>query len=214
ESKEKFEFVTSKGHSEYEQMRAFETELTTQIEKVTLEKGLDEKRLAPHLQYLESLLIKYPASPANENIRFIVTNNLAETYLLLENKEKVLLFANLLIENDKQDSRGAAILKRVNNAYFANNKIRSHTTRFTDLSKLGHKIAEEKEGMRLTFFERIAQQDAEWETEKAHREATLANAKMQRHHLLDSIPYQLNSHWLAKVVDNLGGSAVLKKIEK
>ncbi|MCV9932056.1 Atg14 domain-containing protein [Flavobacterium sp. LS1R47] len=214
EDKIKFEFVTSKGHSEYNQILAFENEITAQMAKVTLEKGLDEKLLTPHLQYLESLLVKYPPSPANENIRFIVTNNLAETYFLLENKEKTLMYANLLIENDKQDSRGASIVKSVNNAYFADKKIRSHTTRFADLKKLGLKIAEEKEEKRLAFFEKIEQQDAAWEIEKLNRETYLEKAKMQRFNLLDSIPYQLNANLLAKVVDNLGGSQALKKIEK
>jgi hypothetical protein len=214
EDKIKFEFVTSKGHSEYNQILAFENEITAQMAKVTLEKGLDEKLLTPHLQYLESLLVKYPPSPANENIRFIVTNNLAETYFLLENKEKTLMYANLLIENDKQDSRGASIVKSVNSAYFADKKIRSHTTRFADLKKLGLKIAEEKEEKRLAFFEKIEQQDAAWEIEKLNRETYLEKAKMQRFNLLDSIPYQLNANLLAKVVDNLGGSKALKKIEK
>ncbi|MCP2028114.1 hypothetical protein L1276_003282 [Flavobacterium sp. HSC-32F16] len=214
ESKIKFEFVTTKGHSEYNQMLAFENEITAQMEKVTLEKGLDEKTLTPHLQYLESLLVKYPPSPANENIRFIVTNNLAETYFLLENKEKALLYANLLIENDKQDSRGSSIVKKVNNGFFVDKKIRSHTTRFADLQKLGLKIAEEKEEKRLAFFEKIQQQDAEWESEKLRRETYLEKAKTQRFNLLDSIPYQLNANLLAKVVDNLGGSQALKKIEK
>jgi hypothetical protein len=214
ESKIKFEFVTSKGHSEYNQMLAFENEITSQMEKVTLEKGLDEKLLTPHLQYLESLLVKYPPSPLNENIRFIVTNNLAETYFLLENKEKALMYANLLIENDKQDSRGSSIVKKVNKGHFADKKIRSHTTRFADLKKLGLKIAEEKEEKRLAFFEKIEQQEAEWETEKANREAKLEKAKIQRYNLLDSIPYQLNANLLAKVVASLGGSDALKKIEK
>jgi hypothetical protein len=214
ESKEKFEFVTSKGHSEYNQMLAFENEITAQMEKVTLEKGLDEKLLTPHLQYLESLLAKYPPLPANENIRFIVTNNLAETYLLLENKEKALLYANLLVENDKQDSRGSAIIKRVKNSYFTDKKIRSHTTRFVDLQKLGLKIAEEKEEKRLAFFEKIEQQDAEWETEKANREANIEKSRMQRFNILDSIPYQLNPNLLGKVIANLGGSDALKKVEK
>ncbi|MFC0778270.1 hypothetical protein [Flavobacterium sp. HJSW_4] len=214
ESKERFEFVTSKGHSEYAQMLAFETEITAQMEKVTLEKGLDEKLLAPHLQYLESLLVKYPPSPANVNIRFIVTNNLAETYFLLENKEKALLYANLLVENDKQDSRGSSIIERVNNANFADKKIRSHTNRFAELKKLGLKIEEEKEEKRLAFFEKIQQQDAEWEIEKSNREVYLEKIKTQRHNLLDSVPYQLNANLLAKVIDNLGGSQALKKVEK
>jgi predicted DNA-binding protein (UPF0251 family) len=213
-SKEKFEFVTSKGHSEYAQMLAFETEITAQMDKVTLEKGLDEKLLTPHLQYLESLLVKYPPSPANEDIRFIVTNNLAETYFLLENKEKTLQYANLLIENDKQDSRGSAIIDRVNKANFVDKKIRSHTPRFAELKKLGVKIAEEKEELRLAFFEKIAQQEAEWETEKATREANVEKARMQRFNMLDSIPYQLNANLLAKVIASLGGSEALKKVEK
>jgi hypothetical protein len=214
EDKIKFEFVTSKGHPEYNQILAFENEITAQMGKVTLEKGLDEKLLTPHLQYLESLLVKYPPSPINENIRFVVTNNLAETYFLLENKEKALMYANLLVENDKQDSRGSSIIKKVKESHFADKKIRSHTTRFADLKKLGLKIAEEKEEKRLAFFEKIQQQDAEWETEKSNREAGLEKAKLQRFNLLDSIPYQANANLLAKVVDNLGGSQALKKIEK
>jgi len=214
ENKIKFEFVTSKGHPEYNQILAFENEITAQMGKVTLEKGLDEKLLTPHLQYLESLLVKYPPSPVNENIRFVVTNNLAETYFLLENKEKALMYANLLVENDKQDSRGSSIIKKVNEGYFADKKIRSHTTRFADLKKLGLKIAEEKEEKRLAFFEKIEQQDAAWESEKANREAALEKAKLQRVNLLDSIPYQANANLLVKIVDNLGGSHALKKIEK
>jgi len=214
ESKIKFEFVTSKEHSEYKQMLDFENEITAQMERITFEKGLDEKLLAPHLRYLESLLVKYPPSPVNENIRFIVTNNLAETYFLLENKEKALLYANLLIENDKQDSRGASIIKKINNTIFADKRLRGHTTRFVDLEKLGLKIAEEKEEKRLAFFEKIEQQDAEWEMEKSNREAHLEKSKMQRFNMLDSIPYQLNANLLAKVIDNLGGSQALKKVEK
>jgi len=214
ESKERFEFVTSKGHSEYKKMLDFETEITAQMQKVTLEKGLDEKLLTPHLQYLESLLVKYPPSPANVNIRFIVTNNLAQTYFLLENKEKALLYANLLVENDKLDSRGSSIIERVNNANFADKKIRSHTTRFAELQKLGLKLEEEREEKRLAFFEKIQQQDAEWEIEKSNREAYLEKIKTQRYNLLDSIPYQLNANLLAKVVENLGGSQALKKVEK
>lgn len=214
ESKERFEFVTSKGHSEYNQMLAFENEITAQMAKVSLEKGLDEKPLTPHLQYLESLLVKYPLSDVNENIRFIVTNNLAETYFMLENKEKALMYANLLVENDKQDSRGSSIIKRVNKGYFVDKKIRSHTSRFADLKKLGVKIAEEKEELRLAFFEKIEQQDAEWEIEKSNREAKLERAKLQRYNMLDSIAYQSNANLLTKVVDNLGGSQALKKVEK
>ncbi|MBZ4037352.1 hypothetical protein K6T82_21510 [Flavobacterium sp. 17A] len=214
EAKIRFEFVTSKGHSEYNQMLAFENEITAQMQKITLEKGLDEKLLTPHLQYLESLLVKYPPSPTNVNIRFIVTNNLAETYLLLENKEKALLYANLLVENDKQDSRGTSIIDRINKTNFADKRLRAHTPRFAELKKLGLKIAEEKEEKRLAFFEKIQQQDAEWEIEKSNREAYLEKIKTQRYNLLDSIPYQLNANLLAKVVENLGGSQALKKVEK
>jgi hypothetical protein len=214
ESKEKFEFVTSKGHSEYKQMLDFENEITAQIEKMTLEKGLDEKLLTPHLQYLESLLVKYPASPANETLRFIVTNNLAETYFLLENKEKALLYANLLIQNDKQDSRGSTIIEKVNKANFVEKKIRRHTSRFADLKKLGFKIAEEKEEARLAFFEKIDRQEADWELEKESRTAALEKSKMQRENMLDSIAYQSYPDLLAKVIANLGGSQALKKIEK
>jgi hypothetical protein len=213
-SKEKFEFVTSKGHSEYTQMLAFETEITAQMEKVTLEKGLDEKLLTPHLQYLESLLIKYPPSPANEDIRFIVTNNLAETYFLLENKEKALRYANLLIENDKQDSRGSTIVERVNRANFVDKKIRNHTTRFAELKKLGVKIAAEKEELRLAFFEKIDRQEADWNIEKENRAAALEKSKIQRENMLDSIAYQSNPDMLAKIIANLGGSDILKKVEK
>ena len=214
ESKEKFEFVTSNGHPEYQQMLNFESEITAQLNKVTLEKGLDEKLLMPHLQYLESLLIKYPPSPLNEDIRFVVTNNLAETYLLLENKEKALLYANLLIENDKRDSRGRTLIKRIEEGNFADKKIRRHTNRFAELKKLGLKIAEDKEEMRLAFFEKIERQDEDWNLEKERREALLEKAKTKRINLLDSIPYQSNPDLLAKVIENLGGSQALKSIEK
>ncbi len=213
-SKEKFEFVTSKDHPEYKQMLDFENEISAQIQKITLEKGLDEKGLQPHLNYLESLLTKYPPLPSNEYIRFIVLNNLAQTYFLLENKEKALLFANLLIENDKLDSRGSTIINRVKNAFFVDKMIRSHTTRFAELKKLGLKIAEEKEEMRLAFFEKIEQQDADWEIEKATREANLIKSKTQRFNMLDSIPYQSKPDLLAKVIASLGGSQALKSIEK
>ncbi|CAM2770728.1 hypothetical protein SAMN05444143_104206 [Flavobacterium succinicans] len=214
ESKEKFEFVTTKGHPEYNQLLGFENEITAQMQKVTLEKGLDIKTLQPHLNYLESLLIKYPVAPDNEYLRFIVLNNLAQTYFLLENKEKALLFANLLIENDKLDSRGSTIVKRVNNAFFVDKISRRHTTRFTELKKLGLKIAEEKEELRLAFFEKIQQQDADWELEKSNREANLLKSKNLRLNMLDSIAYQSKPDLLAKVVASLGGSQALKSIEK
>jgi hypothetical protein len=214
ESKEKFEYVTSKGHSDYQKMLDFETEITKQMAKVTLEKGLDEKVLQPHLANLEGLLVKYPPSETNEDIRFIVLNNLAQTYFLLENKEKALLYANLLIENDKLDSRGSTIIDRVKSANFVDKKGRGHTTRFTELKKLGLKIAEEKEELRLAFFEKIQQQDADWEIEKTNREMTLIKSKTQRFTMLDSIAYQSKPDLLAKVIESLGGSQALKNIEK
>lgn len=143
-----------------------------------------------------------------------MTNNLAQTYYLLENKEKALLYAKLLVENDKLDSRGTRIMERLNQANFVEKKIRSHTNRFVELSKLGLKIAEEKEEKRLAFFEKIEQQEKEWEIEKNNREVSLEKAKTERLNLLDSIPYQFNAVLLAKVIANLGGSQALKKLEK
>ena len=46
---------------------------------------------------------------------------------------------------------------------------RTHTNRFVELKKLGFKIKEEKEEARLAFFERIIQEDADWEQEKINR---------------------------------------------
>ncbi len=214
ETKEKFEFMTSKGHSEYKRMFDFETEITTQIQKITLEKGLDEKLLAPHLAYLETMLVKYPPSEENTDIRFIVTNNLALTYSLLENKGKALYFADLLVKNDKRDSRGSNIIDRVNNANFVDKTIRTHTNRFAELKKLGFKIKEEKEEERLAFFERIIQQDADWEQEKGNRTIYLEKNNAQRNGILDSISYQNNPDLLSKIIANLGGSKALRGIEK
>lgn len=214
ETKEKFEFMTSKGHPEYKQMLDFENEITTQLQKVTLEKGLDEKLLAPHLAYLDGLLVKYPQVPENEAIRFIITNDLALTYLLLENKAKALFYADLLIKNDKRDSRGSDIIERANSADFVDKKIRTHTNRFVDLKKLGFKINEEKEELRLAFFEKIDRQEADWEQEKVTRTEFLEKSKIQRDNMLDSIAYQSNPDLLAKIISRLGGSESLKKIDK
>jgi len=214
EKKEKFEFMTSKSHPEYPQMLAFENEVTQQMSKVTLEKGLDSKGLMPHLVYLESLLTKYPQVPENENIRFIVSYDLALTYLLLENKEKALYFADLLVKNDKQSSKGTNIIERVNKANFVDKISRTHTTRFVELKKLGFKIKEEKEEARLAFFERIIQDDADWEQEKINRSAFLDKSINERKNILDSIYYQKNSDLLAKFVNSLGGSEAINKIEK
>ncbi|CAN1552753.1 hypothetical protein MCETHM1_02246 [Flavobacteriaceae bacterium] len=214
EKKEKFEFMTSKSHPEYQQMLAFENEITQQMSKVTLEKGLDSKGLMPHLAYLESLLTKYPQVPENENIRFIVSYDLALTYLLLENKEKALFFADVLIKNDKQSSKGTTIIDRVNKSYFVDKMIRSHTNRFVELKKLGVQIKEEKEEARLAFFERIIQDEVDWEEEKRNRSTFLEKRINERKNILDSIYYQKNSDLLAKIVNSLGGSEAIKKIEK
>jgi hypothetical protein len=214
EIKEKFEFMTSKSHPEYQQMFAFENAITEQLGKVTLEKGLDAKGLMPHLVYLESLLTKYPQTPENENIRFIATYDLALTYLLLENKEKALYFADLLIKNGKQSSKGTNIIDRVNKAYFVDKMTRTHTNRFVELKKLGFKIKEEKEEARLAFFERIIQDEADWEEEKINRSTFLDKSINGRKNILDSIYFQKNSDLLAKIVNSLGGSEAIKKIEK
>jgi hypothetical protein len=214
EKKEKFEFMTSKSHPEYQQMLAFENEITQQMSKVTLEKGLDSKGLMPHLAYLESLLTKYPQVPENENIRFIVSYDLALTYLLLENKEKALFFADVLIKNDKQSSKGTTIIDRVNKSYFVDKMIRTHTNRFVELKKLGVQIKEEKEEARLAFFERIIQDEVDWEEEKRNRSTFIEKSINERKNILDSIYYQKNSDLLSKIVNSLGGSEAIKKIEK
>jgi hypothetical protein len=214
EVKDKFEFMTSKAHPEYQQMFAFENAITEQMGKVTLEKGLDAKTLTPHLLYLESLLTKYPQTPENENIRFIAAYDLALTYLLLENKEKALYFADILIKNDKQNSKGTAIIDRVNKGYFVEKMSRTHTNRFVELKKLGFKIKEEKEEARLAFFERIIQEDADWEQEKIDRSNALEKSINERKNVLDSVFFQKNSDLLAKIINSLGGTVAIKKIEK
>ncbi|WP_281324408.1 hypothetical protein [Flavobacterium sp. IMCC34518] len=214
ERKEKFEFMTSKSHPEYQQMLAYENEITQQMNKVTLENGLNAKALMPHLQYLESLLTKYPQIPENENIRFIVSYDLALTYLLLENKEKALYFADVLIKNDKQSSKGTNIIDRVNKANFVDKIVRTHTNRFVELKKLGFKIKEEKEEARLAFFERIIQEDADWEQEKIDRRNAIEKSISERMNILDSVYFQKNSELLSKIINSLGGNEAIKKIEK
>lgn len=214
ERKEKFEFMTSKSHPEYQQMLAFENEITQQMSKVTLEKSLDSKGLMSHLQYLESLLTKYPQIPENENIRFIVSYDLALTYLLLENKEKALYFADVLIKNDKQSSKGTNIIDRVNKANFVDKIVRTHTNRFVELKKLGFKIKEDKEEARLAFFERIIQEDADWEQEKIDRRNAIEKSISERMNILDSVYFQKNSELLSKIINSLGGNEAIKKIEK
>lgn len=214
ESKEKFEFMTSKEHSEYVKMLSFQNEITSQLEKITVEKGFDAKLLAPHLAYLESLVVKYPKSEANSNIRFIVTNNLAYAYLLIENKEKAIYYANLLIENDQQISRGTDIIDRVNKANFVDNIVRTHTNRFAELKKLGFQIQEDKEDARLAFFEKIERQDVDWEQEKITRTKYLGLINDRRNNILDSIAFQNNPELLAKIITGLGGNEAIKNIQK
>lgn len=214
ESKEKFEFMTSKEHSEYAKMLSFQNEITTQLEQITVEKGFDAKLLAPHLAYLESLVVKYPQSEANSNIRFILTNNLAYAYLLIENKEKAIYYANLLIQNDQQTSRGTDIIDRVNKANFVDNIVRTHTNRFAELKKLGFKIQEDKEDARLAFFEKIERQDVDWEQEKITRTKYLGLINDRRNNILDSIAFQNNPELLAKIIIGLGGNEAIKNIQK
>jgi hypothetical protein len=214
ETKEKFEFLTSKEHPECTKMLAFENEITSQLGKITVEKGFDAKALAPHLVFLESLLDKYPQSDQNSNIRFIVTNNLAYAYLLLENKEKALIYANLLIKNDQQTSRGTDIIDRVNKANFIANTIRTHTNRFVELKKLGFQIQEEKEDARMAFFEKLERQDLDWEQEKINRTKYLGLIKERRNNILDSIAFQNNPELLKNIIAGLGGSDAIKNIEK
>ena len=214
ESKDKFEFLTSKEHSEYPKMLAFENELTQQIEKVTIENGFNAKALLPHLAYLESILTKYPQSDENEKIRFITANNLAQTYLLLENKDKALYYADVLIKNDKQTSRGTDIIDRANKANFVANTVRSHTNRFVELNKLGFKIEEEKQDARIAFFEKIERQEVDWEQEKVNRTKFLGLINDRRNNILDSIAFQNNPDLLDKIVKSLGGSQAIKNIQK
>jgi hypothetical protein len=214
QTKEKLEFMTSKGHPEYQKMLDFENEITAQLKSVTLEKGLDEKKLAPHLAYLESILSKYPPSELNTDIRFLITNNLAETYLLLENKEKALLYADLLMQNDQRESRGKTIEGKAKTAQFIDKKPRTHTNRFVDLKKLGFQMKEDKEEERLAFFEKIDRQEADWVQEKETRNGFLEKRKAQRNGILDSIAFQSNATILDKIIVNLGGSQVLKNIQK
>lgn len=214
ETKEKFEFLTSKDHPEYQKIVGFENEIANQIEKVTVEQGFDAKALLSHLTYLESLLTKYPESEENSNIRFVITNNLAYTYLLLENKDKALYFADLLIKNDKQTSRGTDIIDRANKANFTANSIRTHTNRFVELKKLGFKIQEEKEDARLAFFEKVERQELDWEEEKMNRTKYLELINDRRNNVLDSISFQNHPELLAKIISGFGGSQAIKNIQK
>lgn len=210
----RFEFLTSKEHPEYEKIKAFEKEVAAELEAATLQKALDVKLMTPHLNYLESLLEKYPANEQNRNIRFMLANNLAECYLLLENKEKTLQFTDLLIKNDKQEYRGKAIKYQADSFVFEPNKIRSHTSRFADLAKLGFQLKETEKDERLAFFEKVEAQEADWNAEKERRLLVGQKNIANRLSILDSISYQSNHEILAKLLQSYGGSEALKKIQK
>jgi hypothetical protein len=218
ESKETFVFLTSKEHPEYAKMLEFEQEITTQMAKLNLEKGLDALPLVPHLAYLEGLLTKYPESPENTKIRFIVTNNLAQTCFLLENKDKALSFSELLIKNDMRKVWGRELIDRTNNSRFVAQRIRHHSPRFAELKKLGFQMQQEeiqaKEEERLAFFEKIERDIADWEQEKANRLKYIETAKMTQISMLDSVQKQNNSVLLQKVIEGYGGGQILKYVEK
>lgn len=218
EEKETFVWMTNKEHPEYASLLAFETEITNQLKQVTLEKGLDKTRLITHLNYLEGLLVKYTQAPENEKLRFIITNNLAETYFLLEEKERSLFFADLLIKNDFRKAWGHELIARLNQKVFVINKVRAHTNRFSELSKLGFKIQQEikqeKEEARLAFFEKIERDEADWEQEKNNRSAQLAKMQTKWNNLLDSAAFQQNATILSKVIEGFGGAQILKGVEK
>ncbi len=218
QSKETFVFLTNKEHPEYAKMLEFEQEITTQISKINLEKGLDAMALVPHLAYLEGLLTKYPESPDNTKIRFIVTNNLAQVYFLLENKDKALFFSELLIKNDMRKVWGRDLIDRTNNSRFVNQKIRQHLPRFIELKKLGFQMEQEAiqetEDTRLAFFEKIERDVADWEQEKSNRLKYIENAKTTRISMLDSVQRQNNPELLKKIIEGYGSGQILKGVEK
>lgn len=217
-SKETFVFLTNKEHPEYTKMLEFENEITTQMSKVNLDKGFDAMTLVPHVSYLEGLLTKYPESPENTKIRFVVTNNLAQLYFLMENKDKALSVSNLLIKNDMRKFWGRELIDRTNDARFVNLKMRHHLPRFTELKKLGFQLEQEsiqeKEDSRLAFFEKIERDIADWEQEKANRLKYIETAKNSRITMLDSVSQQNNAALFKKVIDGYGGGQILKGVEK
>ncbi|TAE37422.1 MAG: hypothetical protein EAZ70_09000 [Runella slithyformis] len=217
-STETFVFLTNKEHPEYAQMLEFEHEITAQMSKFNLEKGLDAAPLVSHLAYLEGLLTKYPESSDNTKIRFIVTNNLAQVYFLLENEDKALFFSELLIKNDMRKIWGRELIDRTNNARFVNQKVRHHLPRFTELQKLGFQMQQEaiqeKEDTRLAFFEKIERDITDWEQEKANRLQYIETAKTNRISMLDSTERQNNPALLKKIIDGFGSGPILKGVEK
>lgn len=218
QSKETFVFLTNKEHPEYAKMLEFEQEITAQMSKLNLEKGLDAVPLVPHLAYLEGLLTKYPESPDNTKIRFIITNNLAQVYFLLENKDKALYFSELLIKNDMRKVWGRDLIDRIENSHFVYQKIRHHLSRFTELKKLGFQMEQEaiqeKEDTRLAFFEKIERDVADWEQEKTNRLKYIETAKTTQISMLDSIQKQNNAELFKKIIDGYGGGQILKGVEK
>ena len=218
QSKETFVFLTNKEHPEYARMLEFEQEITAQMVKLNLEKGLDAMPLIPHLAYLEGLLAKYPESPDNTKIRFIVTNNLAQVYFLLENRDKALAFSELLIKNDMRKVWGRELIDRTDNSRFVNQKIRHHLPRFTELKKLGFQMQQEaiqeKEDSRVAYFEKIERDIADWEVEKANRLKYIETTKTNKNSMLDSMQRQNNAELFKKIMDGYGGGQILKGVDK
>ena len=216
--KETFVFLTNKEHPEYARMLEFEQEITAQMANLNLEKGLDAMPLIPHLAYLEGLLAKYPESPDNTKIRFIVTNNLAQVYFLLENRDKALAFSELLIKNDMRKVWGRELIDRTDNSRFVNQKIRHHLPRFTELKKLGFQMQQEaiqeKEDSRVAYFEKIERDIADWEVEKANRLKYIETIKTNKNLMLDSMQRQNNSELFEKIIDGYGGGQILKGVDK
>lgn len=218
ERKETFFWLINKEHPEYTQMLAFENEINSQLSQVNYEKGLDRIQLLVHLAYLESLLTKYPANKENEKIRFIVTNNLAQTYFLLEDKTKGLYYADLLVKNGFRESYGFELINKYKNLEVLAAKTRTHSKRFAELSKLGYQLKQEealqKEEAKQAFFEKIVRDEADWEQEKVERGNQLEQFKANWFKLIDSSSFQNHADILLKVIQNLGGASVLKNIEK
>ncbi len=216
--KEALFFLTSKEHPEYSNFIAFENEITTQFQAMTPILGLNKKALFPHLAFLESILIKYPASETNEKIRFLASFDLAQIYFLLENKERTLYFANEVIKNNFRPSWGRELIDKANNSYFEENKSRAHNTRFVDLKKLGYEekmleLQEVEEG-RIAYFEKIENDAKNYEIEKLERLKYIQLAQNRRNNMLDSLSKQNNAELLGKILQNYGGVQILKGVEK
>ena len=214
EEKIKFEFIKSTTHPDFKIFNDFQNEIKTQVEAITFEKGLDEPKIMPHLKNLESLIDKYQPSEQNQEIRFIILNNLATVYYLLEKKEETLKYSKLLIENNQQISRGKNIIEDIQRLVLEPNKIRAHNNRYKELEKLNYKIEEDIENERLAFFEGIEQEALDWEAEKESRTKWINKNILYQRSMLDSIAYQNNPEILQKIVHYYGGSQALKNIQK